>query len=346
MAAAPDDDARRTLAELEAKLRELERELLRGHEPEPTTADPFAAASELAPPAALRPEEPEPGPPAAPDAFDAGEWIVSEPPEGVGPDPAYEREPEPDYEAAAGSAYEPDRAYEAAPESAFEPEPADDAEPEPEPALEREAEAEPVYGPEPETAFEAEPAFEPEPAFEAEPAFEPEPVYEAAPEPVYAPEPEPAFEPEPVYEAAPEPVYAPEPEPEPVEEPEPVATLDPDALNVAHGLLSTLRATIEEMGLTAERVTAEAQAVADDHGRTLGRLARAALAAARAEEAALEAGRLAATVVVEAGPFAGAGAVAALRDALAAQPGARDAYVRGVEDGRAVIEVHLAPPPP
>ena len=122
--------------------------------------------------------------------------------------------------------------------------------------------------------------------------------------------------------------------------------LDPDALNVARGLLATLRATIEDMGLTAERITTEAHAVADDHGRTLGRLAQAAQAAARAEEAAREAGRLAATVVVEAGPFADAGAVTALRDALAAQPGARDAYVRGVEDGRAVIEVHLAPPPP
>ena len=44
-------------------------------------------------------------------------------------------------------------------------------------------------------------------------------------------------------------------------------------------------------------------------------------------------------------PAADARAVAALRDALAAQPGARDAYIRGVEDGRAVIEVHLAPPP-
>ena len=43
MAAAPDDDARRTLAELEAKLRELERELLRGYEPEAVEADPFAA---------------------------------------------------------------------------------------------------------------------------------------------------------------------------------------------------------------------------------------------------------------------------------------------------------------
>ena len=134
-------------------------------------------------------------------------------------------------------------------------------------------------------------------------------------------------------------------EPEPVFEPEPVAVLDPDALNVARGLLATLRATIEDMGLTAERITTEAHAVADDHGRTLGRLARAAQAAARAEEAAREAGRLAATVVVEAGPFADAGAVTALRDALAAQPGARDAYVRGVEDGRAVIEVHLTPPP-
>ena len=40
MAAAPDDDARRTLAELEAKLRELERELLRGYEPEGIEADP------------------------------------------------------------------------------------------------------------------------------------------------------------------------------------------------------------------------------------------------------------------------------------------------------------------
>ena len=67
MAVAPDDDARRTLAELEAKLRELERELLRGHEPEPAPADPFAApaveaAEEAAPPAAWGPREPEPEP--------------------------------------------------------------------------------------------------------------------------------------------------------------------------------------------------------------------------------------------------------------------------------------------
>ena len=146
------------------------------------------------------------------------------------------------------------------------------------------------------------------------------------------------------YEAtaqAPEPAPAPAPEPEP----EPVARLDHDALDAAHGLLATLRATVEDMGLTAARVTAEAQAVVDDHGRTLGRMARAAQAAARAEEAAHEAGRLAATVVVEAGPFTDAGAVTALRDTLASQPGAVDAYVRGVEGGRAVIEVHLAPPP-
>jgi hypothetical protein len=120
---------------------------------------------------------------------------------------------------------------------------------------------------------------------------------------------------------------------------------DPAALADAHDLLDDLRATLEDLGVTAERITTEARAVIDDHGRTLGRLERAGEAAARAEQAAAEAGRLASTVVVEAGPFADADAVRALRDAIAAQPGARDAYVRGVEDGRAVIEVHLAPPP-
>jgi hypothetical protein len=195
MAAAPDDDARRTLAELEAKLRELERELLRGHERvgSPAPAAPAPAAPE-APPA--------PEPPAA-----------------------------------------------------------------------------------------------------------------------LAPEPPPAAEP---------------PPPEPL--------LDADALREARDLLAGLRVMVESVGATAERVTTEARAVVDDHGRTLARMERAAAAAARAEEAAGEAGRLAATVVVEAGPFPDAAAVVRLRDALAAQPGARDAYVRGVEDGRAVIEVQLAPP--
>ena len=95
MAAAPDDDARRTLAELEAKLRELERELLRGYEPETVDADPFAAADEpeLAPPAALRPEEPQPEPPVPPGPFDAAEWTASEPAEDVEPAPVFEPEP-------------------------------------------------------------------------------------------------------------------------------------------------------------------------------------------------------------------------------------------------------------
>ena len=276
MAAAPDDDARRTLAELEAKLRELERELLRGYEPESAEADPFAAAEEQAPeyppPPALRPDEPDPEPAA----------------------------PEP-----------------ATPPTAL---PLDGGEPdEPEPAT-------------PPVTFDAAEWTTPETREHAapEPPAEPAPTYEGG----LARDPLPAFEPAPADEAEPEP------------EPEPVARLDHDALDAAHGLLATLRTTIEEMGLTAARVTAEAQAVADDHGRTLGRMARAAQAAARAEEAAHEAGRLAATVVVEAGPFADAGAVTALRDTLASQPGARDAYVRGVEGGRAVIEVHLAPPPP
>jgi hypothetical protein len=230
MAAAPDDDARRTLAELEEKLRDLERELLRGYEPATVEADPFAAPEEEPTPEPAAPE------PAAPASLDAAEWTA------------------------------PATREHAAPEQP------------------REA-----------------------------------PV-EAAPLPLAE---RPAVE---------------EPEPEPV------ARLDHDALGVAHGLLANLRDTVEDMGLTAARVTAEAQAVVDDRGRTLGRMARAAQAAARAEEAAAEAGRLAATVVVEAGPFADARAVTTLRDALASQPGATDAYVRGVEDGRAVIEVQLTPP--
>ena len=153
MAAAPDDDARRTLAELEAKLRELERELLRGYEPEAVQADPFAPSgeptSELAPPAALRPEEPEESvEPAPPAGFDAGEWIVSEE---VTPEPVHERAPEPDYEAEPESAYEPERAYESEPAPEPEPEPA--YAPEPEPAYE--AQPEPAYEPEPEAADEA-----------------------------------------------------------------------------------------------------------------------------------------------------------------------------------------------
>jgi hypothetical protein len=226
MAAAPDDDARRTLAELEAKLRELERELLRGHGP----------------------DEPEDEPPAPAPAA-----------------PTFDGEPQPAAPPASGLDGEPQPAAPAAP------------------------------------GLEAPPAPAPVPAAPATPGLD--------------------------------------------GEPQPTAPrADPAALADAHDLLEDLRATLEDLGVTAGRITTEARAVIDDHGRTLGRLERAGEAAARAEQAAAEAGRLASTVVVEAGPFADADAVRALRDAIAAQPGARDAYVRGVEDGRAVIEVHLAPP--
>jgi hypothetical protein len=244
MAAAPDDDARRTLAELEAKLRELERELLRGQDTEP------------APP----PEPPTPEHPAPP---------TSEP-------------------------TAPPAAEHAAPPAAEHPAP---------PAAEHGA-----------------------PPFAESPRDEPDPL---------SAEPHAAFQPEP-----------PTAEPPPLEpEPEPLPTLDLDALENARDLLDDLRATIDDLGAAALGVTAAARVVVDDHGRTLARLEKAAQAAARAEQAAVEVGRIAGTVVVEAGPFADSRALIAFRDALAAQPDARDAYVRGVEDGRAVIEVHLAPPP-
>jgi hypothetical protein len=249
MAAAPDDDARRTLAELEAKLRELERELLRGRDAEAPSPPPEAPTAEPA-----RATEPTPaGEPLAPEAAKA------EPP---------------------------------APEEPLAPEAAQPAEPLA-----------------PEAARPAEP-------FAAEPAEAPEPLAAEAP--------------------AAEPLGPPEPPP---------PTLDLDALSDARELLAGLRTTLDELNETAGRITIEARAVVDDHGRALARLDLAARAAARAEEAAAQAGRIAGTVVVEAGPFAEPGPLLALRDALAAQPGTRDAYVRGVEDGRAVIEVHLAPQP-
>jgi hypothetical protein len=147
-------------------------------------------------------------------------------------------------------------------------------------------------------------------------------------------------------EAEPEPEAKAEPEPEPEREreaePEPGATQAPPE---ARSLVAALRATVEALAATADRVRAEARAAGEEHARMLGRLQRAAQAAGRAEAAAAEAGRLSGSVVVEAGPLADPGVVLALRDALAAQPGARDAYVRAVEDGRAVIEVHLDPAP-
>jgi hypothetical protein len=239
MAARPDDDARRTLAELEAKLRELERELLRGRDPEPrehTAQDPRA---------------PEPAP--APEPF-----AEAEPAQ---PDPL-------------GPAAEP-----SAPE------------PFPDP-LARAPEPFPEHGAAHHDPLAAEPAPPPEPPAPAEP---------------------------------------------------PPSELDLEALADAQDLLANLRATIDELGATAGRITVEARAVVESHGRSLARLDLAARAAARAEEAAAEAGRVAGTVVIEAGPFAEPGPLLALRDALAAQPGTKDAYVRGVEGGRAVIEVHLAP---
>jgi hypothetical protein len=310
MAAAPDDDARRTLAELEAKLRELERELLRGHEPAPAPVPEPPRAAESAPPAdfAVQPAAPEPPPePAFAAEPTAHEPAEPEPP----PEPAFAAEP---------TAHEP---------AEPEPPPAPDFAAEPAPELAAEHVPEP-----PAPDFAAEPA-EPEPPLEPDFAAEP-----AEPELDFAAEPPPPPADTGDWVVPGVPAGAP-PEPEP--EPEP--PIDFEALRDANDLLASLRATLEGLGVTAERVTTEARAVIDDHGRTLGRLDRAAEAAARAEQAAIEAGRLAATVVVEAGPFADAAAVTALRDTLAAQPGARDAYIRGVEDGRAVIEVHLAPPP-
>jgi hypothetical protein len=249
MAAAPDDDARKTLAELEAKLRELERELLRGRDPDPPPLTDARAPEPL-------PEEP--------------------------------------------ATVEP----EAFPESADAPEP-----------------------------LPAEPAA---PLAGQRPTAEP-----PAGDPLHAePPPPPTVEP---------PALQPEPFPEPAQppliEPEPLPTVDLAALADARHLLDDLRATIDGLGGAAGRVTTEARAIVDDHSRTLARLDLAAQAAARAEQAAVEAGRIAGTVVIEAGPFADPRALIELRDALAARPEARDAYVRGIENGRAVIEVHLVPPP-
>jgi len=61
MAAGHDDDARRTLAELEAKLRELERELLRGRDPgAPPPAAPAPEQAGAAGAAAPEPTAAEP----------------------------------------------------------------------------------------------------------------------------------------------------------------------------------------------------------------------------------------------------------------------------------------------
>ena len=297
MAAAPDDDARRTLAELEAKLRELERELLRGRDAEAPSPPPEAPTAEPA-----RPTEPTPaGEPPAPEAAEPAEPFAAEaaPEEPLAPE--------------AAQAAEPFAAEPPAPAEPLAPEAAQPAEP---PA------AEPLVPPEPLAPEAVRPS---EPPAEAARPWEPPAAEPFAAEPAEAAE-RPAAEPL-----------------GPTEPPPP--RLDLDALADARELLAGLRTTLDELNETAGRITIEARAVVDDHGRALARLDLAARAAGRAEEAAAQAGRIAGTVVVEAGPFAEPGPLLALRDALAAQPGTRDAYVRGVEDGRAVIEVHLAPPP-
>src|SRR6188472_3932844 len=141
MAAAPDDDARRTLAELEAKLRELERELLRGYEPGQAEADPFAAPEEPAAEAAVFPveeAEPEPG---APPAFDAAEWTTPVTREDVEPEPA--GEPKPSFETEPESAREPKAADE--PEPTYDGGLAREPLPDSEAAPAEEAEAVPPY---------------------------------------------------------------------------------------------------------------------------------------------------------------------------------------------------------
>lgn len=117
-----------------------------------------------------------------------------------------------------------------------------------------------------------------------------------------------------------------------------------DALGEVRAAAAELAATLEALAQTSAEIRVHAVALRDEEGAARARLEGAARAAALAERAAVDAQRIAGSVVVEADGITDAGAVLALRDALAAQPTTRDAYVRGVEGGRAVIEVHLARP--
>lgn len=132
---------------------------------------------------------------------------------------------------------------------------------------------------------------------------------------------------------------APEPEPEP--EPATSAQLDATALAEVRAAAAALAATLESLAATSAEIRVHAFALRDEQGAMAARLHGAARAAALAERAAVDAQRIAGGVLVEADGITDAAAVLALRDALAAQPATRDAYVRGVEGGRAVIEVHL-----
>ena len=133
--------------------------------------------------------------------------------------------------------------------------------------------------------------------------------------------------------------------PEPVaagREPEPETTLDPVALAEVRAASTALAATLESLAATSAEIRVHALALRDEHGAMSSRLQGAGRAAALAERAAADARRIAGGVIVEAEGIADAAAVLALRDTLAAQPATREAYVRGVEGGRAVIEVQLA----
>jgi hypothetical protein len=133
----------------------------------------------------------------------------------------------------------------------------------------------------------------------------------------------------------------PEAEPEPEPEPATSAQLDAAALAEVHAAAAALAATLESLADTSAEIRVHALALRDEQGAMAARLHGAARAAALAERAAVDAQRIAGGVLVEADGITDAAAVLALRDALAAQPATRDAYVRGVEGGRAVIEVHL-----
>ena len=138
----------------------------------------------------------------------------------------------------------------------------------------------------------------------------------------------------------------PEPEPEPAAAsapaPEPApAAVDPAALADLHAASAALAETLESLADTSAEIRVHARALRDEQGVMSTRLHGAARAAALAERAAVDAQRIAGGVLIEAEGVTDAASVLALRDTLAAQPATRDAYVRGVEAGRAVIEVHL-----
>ena len=135
---------------------------------------------------------------------------------------------------------------------------------------------------------------------------------------------------------------APEPEPQraPAVPPAPAA-VDATALAEVQAAAAALAATLESLADTSAEIRVHALALRDEQGTMAARLHGAARAAALAERAAVDAQRIAGGVLVEADGVTDAAAVLALRAALAAPPATRDAYVRGVEGGRAVIEVHL-----